>query len=91
MPRPLRPYHSPMVAFDKYITVVTPEEIVISGLPLRPGQRVRVTVVIEETSEKERGEALRELLKETQNLPGARTMTEDEIAAEVAAARASAA
>jgi hypothetical protein len=80
-----------MVAFERYITVVNPEEIVISGLPLHPGQRVRVTVVVDEAGAQERGKVLRELLKATQALPQARAVTEEEIAAQVAAVRASAA
>lgn len=78
-----------MVAYERYITIVKPDEIVISGLPLRAGQRVRVTVEVEGTDRKAVGAELRALLKETQALPQARAVSEDEIAAQVAAARAS--
>jgi hypothetical protein len=80
-----------MVAFDRYITVENPDQIVIGGLALKPGQRVRVTVVVEEGGERERSAELRALLKETQALPQAKTISEEEIAAQVAAARADAA
>jgi antitoxin ParD1/3/4 len=80
-----------MVAYERYITVAAPDQIVISGLPLRAGQRVRVTVVVDERDESERLKELRALLKQTQSLPAARTVTDEEIAAQVSAARASAA
>ena len=88
---PALPIQSGMVAYERYITIENPDEIVISGLPLRAGQRIRVTIVVDETGSTGRDDQLRTLLKETQAFPQARAVTEAEIAAQIAAARASAA
>jgi hypothetical protein len=76
-----------MVAYERYITVENPDQLVISGLPLTAGQRVRVTITVDDQGVRGRDDQLRALLKETQALPQARTVTEEEIAAQVAAAR----
>lgn len=80
-----------MVAYERYVTIVKQDEVVISGLPLREGQRVRVTVVVEEGDQKSRGAEMRALFAQTQVLPQAKAVNEADIAAQVAAARASAA
>ena len=77
-----------MMAYRRYTTVQKTKQIVLSDVPFQPGQRVEVVVIAEEEQPARRVRELQELLKATQALPQARAMTEDEIAAEIAAYRA---
>lgn len=75
-----------MKAYKTYATVTDPGSLVLKGLPFQPGQRVEVVVIAEEGGD---GRAeLQALLRQTQGLPAIRAISEDEIAAEVAAFRA---
>jgi hypothetical protein len=74
-----------MNAYRKYITIDDPRRVVLEDLPFRHGQRVEVVLLAEE----ERGEdQLRALLRDTQALPQAKILTEEELAAEIEAYRA---
>jgi hypothetical protein len=75
-----------MVAFEKHITIEDPQQIDISDLPVRPGQRVKVVVIVEDGEREKRVAELRSLLSATQS---ARRISDDDIATEVAAYRAS--
>ena len=77
-----------MMAYRQYITIQDPKQLVLSGLPFRPGQRVEVVMIAEEEQPAARVQELRALFKTTQALPQARAISEDEIAAEIAAYRA---
>ena len=58
---------------------------------LQPGTLVEVIVLVEKTSAEDRADLARRLealFKEIQSLPGAQTITEEQIAAEIAAYRA---
>ena len=61
--------------------------MVLSGLPFRPGQRVEVVMLAEEEIAP-LPEKLRRLLRATQELPSARSLSDEEIREEVAAYRA---
>jgi hypothetical protein len=61
---------------------------VLSDLPFQPGQRVEVVVIAEDEPPANRVRELRELFQTTQALPQAQAITEDDIAAEIAAYRA---
>jgi type IV secretory pathway VirD2 relaxase len=79
--------------YRRKATVRSDGRIEIKTPKLKPGTRVDVTVRVESEPDdaQERGERVRELkalFKETQALPQARTITEEEIAAEIAAYRA---
>jgi hypothetical protein len=74
-----------MVAYERYITVENPDALVIPGLPLRKGQRVRVTVTLDESAPATDDAELRDLLQRTRELAPA--LTEEEIAAEIEAYR----
>ena len=76
-----------MIAYRKYVTVTDPKQIVLSGIPFQVGERVEV-LVIAERDRVVRCDGLRALLRTTQSLPQAREITEEEIAAEIAAYRA---
>jgi hypothetical protein len=77
-----------MMAYRQYVTVQDPKRIVLSNLPFRAGQRVEVVVIAEEEQPAARVQELRALFKTTQALPQAQAITEEEIAAEIAAYRA---
>lgn len=77
-----------MIAFRKYATVQKSKEIVLTDLPFQPGQRVEVVIIAEGEPLGERVRELRELFDTTQALPQTQVITEDDIAAEIAAYRA---
>ncbi len=77
-----------MRAYKKYVTIDDPKKLVLSDLPFQPGQRVEVVLIAEGEEREKRVQELRTLLKKTQALPKARTVTDDMIAEEVAAYRA---
>jgi hypothetical protein len=76
-----------MIAYKRIVTIQNPRELVLSDLPFQPGQRVEVVLLAEERSDRQLSE-LQALFQETQALPLARTITEEEIAAEIEAYRA---
>jgi antitoxin ParD1/3/4 len=76
-----------MTAVRKTITIDDPKTVVLKDLPFRRGQRVEI-VLIAEDERAALSESLRVLLKDTQALPSARSVGEDEIEQEVTAHRA---
>jgi hypothetical protein len=76
-----------MTAVRKTITIDDPKTVVLKDLPFRRAQRVEI-VLIAEDERAALSESLRVLLKDTQALPSARSVGEDEIEQEVAAHRA---
>ena len=76
-----------MRAYKKYVVIEDPHRVVLSDLPFDAGQRVEVVMIADEPQSAVRSETLHTLLTSTQALPQARTLTEADIAAEVAAAR----
>lgn len=77
-----------MLAYKKYITIEDPNRVVLLDLPFRAGQRVEVVVIAEDEARSVRLQELRTLFKVTQELPQAQAVSEDDIAAEIAAYRA---
>ncbi len=77
-----------MIAYRQYATVQKSKQIVLSDVPFQPGQRVEVVVLAEEGQSVNLVRELREVLQMTQTLPQAKALSEDEIAAEIAAYRA---
>ena len=78
-----------MIAYKTYIVIENPDRVIPSDLPFKPGQRVEVVLIAEESDGQRAAqvEAFQALFKATQALPEARALTEDEIAAEIAAQR----
>ncbi|MBI4843863.1 MAG: hypothetical protein HY809_06010 [Nitrospirae bacterium] len=76
-----------MLAYKKYVTIKEPGNIVLTGLPLRSGQRVEVVVIAEEELDA-RIQNLQALLKETQGLPVVKAISDEAVAEEIAAYRA---
>lgn len=77
-----------MLAYRQFTTVQESKQIVLSNVPFQPGQRVESVLIAEEERPAARVQELRALFKTTQSLPQAQAITEDEIAAEIAAYRA---
>ena len=77
-----------MRAYRKYLTIDDPKQVTLSDLPFAPGECVEVVMIATESSPAVHLESLHTLLKTTQALPQARTLTDADIAAEVAAIRA---
>ncbi len=77
-----------MTTYKKTAIVKDPGQLVLSGLPFKPGQRVEV--VISDAPSESTSDALLELqalFAETQSLPSSQTITEEEITAEIDAYR----
>ncbi len=77
-----------MIAYRRYVTIKESKQIVLSDVPFEPGQRVEVVVIAEDGEAGARVRELKALFEATQALPQAQAITEDEIAAEIAAYRA---
>lgn len=83
-----------METFRTRTTVSKDGKLSIKGLPFRPGAKVEVIVreeprKISAAKRKALAGAMQSLFKEIQSLPQARTITEEEIVAEIAAYHAS--
>ena len=77
-----------MRAYRKYLTIQNPKQVTLSDLPFEAGDCVEVVMIATESSPTAQLETLHTLLKMTQALPQASTLTDSDLAAEVAAARA---
>jgi antitoxin ParD1/3/4 len=76
-----------MNAYRKYITIDDPRRVVLEDLPFRQGQRVEVVFLAEDERD-ERLHQLQALLRDTQALPQAKILTEEELAQEIEEYRA---
>lgn len=79
--------YQPVLAYRKKIKLDDPKRTVLTDLPFRAGAVVEVLVIEDEEERKARIEEFKRLLKDTQSLPQAQTITEAEIAAEIIAHR----
>lgn len=78
-----------MTASKKYVQIKDPNNLVLTDLPFRAGQLVEVVVIAQDDGESDsRIRELRSLLEETQSLPQAQAISEEDIAAEIDAYRA---
>lgn len=75
-----------MKAIKRTVTIEDPKELILTNLPFQQGQRVEILLLAEEDPAYRVAE-VRELFRATQELPQAQTITEEEIAAEIAAYR----
>jgi hypothetical protein len=76
-----------MKGYRKYLTIENPKEVTLSDLPFEPGDCVEVVMIATDSSSAARLKTLDTLLKASQALPQARTLTDADLAAEVAAVR----
>jgi hypothetical protein len=74
-----------MIACKRIVTVEDEGRVVLSDLPFRKGLRVEVVMMAEEELTGDAADELRKLLRDTQDLPAAREISEDQIAEEIAA------
>lgn len=79
-----------ITALRKKVTVRSDGRIEIRSANLKPGTKAEVIVLLEETDaeRQKRVRRLKALFKATQALPQAKTITEEDIAAEIEAYRA---
>ncbi|MGI8500741.1 MAG: hypothetical protein ACR2LR_06330 [Hassallia sp.] len=76
-----------MNAYKKYITIEDPNNVVLSGLPFKSGQRVEIIILAEENPRAEISQKVKKIFDKTQEIPGVQEITEEEIAAEIEAYR----
>jgi hypothetical protein len=76
-----------MKAFRTYLVVKDPKRVVLTNVPFSAGQRVEVLMVQDESPDR-LAEELGTLMKETQNLPQIKALSETEIREEIQAYRA---
>ena len=76
-----------MKAYKTYVTIQDPQQVVLSNVPFRVGQKVEVLVLLTEDDTAARVQELKELLKTTQTLPQAQSLTDEDIAREIEAYR----
>ena len=76
-----------MKAYRTYLTITDTKQVVLSDVPFQPGQVVEVLVLAQDDDRALALKRLDTLLTTTQSLPQVQALTDDEIAAEVAAYR----
>jgi len=76
-----------MRAYKTYLTIQNPNKVVLNNLPFEPGQHVEIVVLANDESRATQLQELKSLLKETQSLSQVKSLTEEEIVAEVEAYR----
>lgn len=76
-----------MATYKTQVTIEEPGRIVLTDLPFPVGQRVEIVVTANGRDRASRAQELQALLKATQALPQAQVISEEEIAAEIAAYR----
>jgi len=73
-----------MKAHKMFATVKEPRKLVLDDIPFEKGQRLEVLLLAPDHDETEQAKRLKAVFKETQALPQMQTVTEEEIAAEIA-------
>ena len=73
-----------MFAYKKHIIIKDPNHLVLTCLPFRPGQKVEIVFLSEEDGLEAKRSELSALFKKTQSLSQIKTITEEEITAEIA-------
>jgi hypothetical protein len=76
-----------MKAYRTYLTIKDPDQVILSKLPFRPGQRVEVVILAKDEEQAARVQELRNLFTATQSLPQVQALSEDEILREIKAHR----
>ncbi len=76
-----------MKAYRKHFTIQDPKHVVLSDLPFHTGQRVEALFFPKDEESNSHIKELRTLFKITQELPKAKTISEEDIANEIEAYR----
>ena len=74
-----------MEAYRTKIKIKDPKQVVLSNLPFRSGQVVEIVVLAENGDREAAVQEFKALFRETQSLPQAQTLTDEEILAEIEA------
>jgi hypothetical protein len=74
-----------MTTYRTQLTVSESNQVLVDNLPFAPGDVVEI--VIRKPRNQDLADRWRQLMKETQSLPQAQAITEEEIAAEIEAYR----
>jgi hypothetical protein len=77
-----------MAIYRTQITIDDPNRVVLSDLPFQPGDRVEIVIEKEVSPRTALGRQWAELLGRIDGIPRPRPISDDEIAAEIAAYRA---
>jgi hypothetical protein len=76
-----------MKAYRTFVTVGDPQQVVLTDVPFQAGERVEVVLLGADPERAERLRELQALLRETQSLPQAQSISEDDILQEIDTAR----
>jgi flagellar biosynthesis/type III secretory pathway chaperone len=76
-----------MTSYKTYLTVDESNQIIVSNLPFKPGQKVEVRIEVVDENKQPLVKELQNLFKEIQALPSSKNITEEEIVAEIEAYR----
>jgi ferredoxin-NADP reductase len=76
-----------MQAYRTHLVIENPNQVTLSDLPFQPGQYVEVLLIAQDEDRTAFAKELTALLKETQALPQAQLLTEEDITSEIAAYR----
>ena len=76
-----------MMAYRKKLVIQDPKRVVLTDLPFEAGQEVEILVLQDDEDRARRVEELKVLFEQTQALTQLQSITEEEIAAEIAAHR----
>jgi antitoxin ParD1/3/4 len=76
-----------MKAYRTHLVVEDPDRVVVSNVPFQRGQHVEVLFLAHDDLRLAQMEDVRALFKETQSLSQVQALTEEDIAAEIAAYR----
>jgi hypothetical protein len=74
-------------SLQDFVTVKSPKRVVLADVHFESGETVEVLMLGDKDARVERRAQLRDLPRETQALPQVQTLTDEDIAAEVAAHR----
>lgn len=74
-----------MQAYKTFLTIQNPNQVVLNNLPFRQGQQVEILVLAND--EQSQIQQLQSLFAETQSLPSAKSLSEEEILDEIRAYR----
>lgn len=72
-----------MHAYRQYITVTDPNHLVIGKVPFQPGQKLEI-VMLAENAPGQSLDSIKALFAKTQALPQVQTLTDEDIAKEIA-------
>lgn len=76
-----------MQAYRTKIKIKDPKQIILSNLPFHSGQVVEILVLAQDEEREAAVQEFKALFKETQSLPQVKTLSDEEILAEIEAYR----